>query len=469
MKRKVLSAALMAILFIIAVSVTLAYADDCSIGRTPDGVYPIAEKDVVMVSEEIWVDVEKGFVECKFVFKNTGEKKDVLMGFPAKMEDNGDNTMEKNLYFKDFKTYLKGAEIPVNTEKGIKPVDLKDSTYPYYSEWYTFNVHFDAGETKNIRNTYRVDSTYYSTGDVLSGYILKTGAFWKDAIGYAKVTFDLGNIKPYEISRIFPFSMKYEGKNKLVWERSNFEPEFDLEIMYNAYRYNIEALQTIDSIDRDYLQTFIEEVHEFEKLDSKLDGMSEEELKNHFNKYAEDKKAGTAKYIQSKMPEDILKEKGPVIKELLVDQGTIRCISENENRDYTSARLKVTHTKNGMEAVDYNELLEVKHLSGESQISQGIYIDLLPNKKYDIEYSIKDSYGNMDVKKIKYPPDKEDQNDVNLQVTDKEIENGTDTVDVAFTNEKPEQEQYLPMITVVCAGVLVVVLLSAFILFRRRR
>jgi len=74
------------------------------------------------------------------------------------------------------------VEIPVNSENGIKPVDLKDLTYPYYSEWYTFNVHFDTDETKNIKNTYKVDSIYYSTGDILSGYILKTGAFWKDTI-----------------------------------------------------------------------------------------------------------------------------------------------------------------------------------------------------------------------------------------------------------------------------------------------
>lgn len=82
---------------------------------------------------------------------------------------------------------------------------------------------------------------------------------------------------------------------------------------------------------------------------------------------------------------------------------------------------------------------------------------------HDIEYSIKDSYGNLDVKIIKYPPENEDQNDTNLQKKDEEIESDTDTVDISSVEEKPEQIQYRPMVMVVGASMLVVVLLSAFI------
>ncbi|MEN2774485.1 hypothetical protein [Acetivibrio clariflavus] len=142
MNRKFITAATVSLLLIVSFFLTTAFADDCNLGRTPDGVYPMENKDVVMVSEDILIEVEKGLVECKFEFKNTGEEKDVLMGFPAKMEDDGNNIIEENLYFKDFKAYVNNKEIPVNTEKGVKPIDLKDSTYPYYSEWYTFKCSF---------------------------------------------------------------------------------------------------------------------------------------------------------------------------------------------------------------------------------------------------------------------------------------------------------------------------------------
>ncbi|HOQ00374.1 MAG TPA: hypothetical protein PK604_06000 [Acetivibrio clariflavus] len=121
MNRKFIAAAIMNTLLIFAFF-TATYTDDCIVGRTPDGVYPMEEKDIVMVSEDIYYEVEKGFVECNFVFKNTGKAKDVLMGFPAKMESDSDNAIEERLYFKDFKTYLDDTEIPVNTEKGKNPL-----------------------------------------------------------------------------------------------------------------------------------------------------------------------------------------------------------------------------------------------------------------------------------------------------------------------------------------------------------
>ncbi|WP_027621864.1 hypothetical protein [Acetivibrio clariflavus] len=327
------------------------------------------------------------------------------------------------------------------------------------------NVHFAAGESKSIKNTYKVEPISYSNGDILSGYILKTGAFWKDTIGHAKVTFDLGNIKPYEISRIFPFSMKYEGENKLVWERSNFEPEFDLEIMYNKYRYDIDTLQNQDYIDKESLQAAIDEVKKFEELKSKLAGMSKDELMKHYTRYLEDEKIGIAKYIQSKLPENPTKGKGPVIKEISVNEGMINCIAENENRDYAVAKLKVTHTENGVKTVDYDDSLDVNYLSGKSQINHGLYIDLSTDKKYDIEYLIKDSYGNMDVKKIKYPFEQDEQNgtifpessgeisnDANIPETEENITNdtsyllpeinyddGTNKIKISFVAEKRNQ------------------------------
>lgn len=218
-------------------------ADDTSLGRTPEGVFPLQDNDVIMESEEITVDLDKNNVECIFVFHNTGSSKNVYMGFPGKIEALDDElTNDVNLELSNFKAFIGEKEAQVSHQKSIRN-PLIESDNLKYSEYFTFTVPFKADERLKVRNTYDFVPTYDSIGDVYSGYVLKTGALWKGKIGSAKVTFKMGKIKPYQIEALKPEGYRFEGNN-LIWEGTNFEPDFDLEVDYNNYHYSEEFLRS---------------------------------------------------------------------------------------------------------------------------------------------------------------------------------------------------------------------------------
>jgi hypothetical protein len=71
-------------------------ADDASVGRDIDGIYPVQSVDVEMVSENITIELftSEGSTtpalysraRCEFVFRNkTSTPLDVLMAFPAEL------------------------------------------------------------------------------------------------------------------------------------------------------------------------------------------------------------------------------------------------------------------------------------------------------------------------------------------------------------------------------------------------
>lgn len=150
------------------------YADDGSIGRIPDGVFPMQENDVKMESEEITVDLDKNSVECIFTFHNTGKSKNVYMGFPGKLDKTmgGDLTKDVDLELGNFKTFINGKEMPVTRQKGVQNYNTETSNALHYSEWFTFTVPFKADETVTIRNTYDYCPSYDSIGDVFTGYVI---------------------------------------------------------------------------------------------------------------------------------------------------------------------------------------------------------------------------------------------------------------------------------------------------------
>jgi len=231
------------IFMMILLCCTSVYADDTSLGRTPEGVFPLQENAVIMESEQITVDLSKNSVECIFVFHNTGKSKSVYMGFPGKIYNDADDdlTRDVNLELNNFKTFIGAKELSVTRKKSI-PNTAADSGKLNYSEYFTFTVPFKADEKVTVRNTYNFTPTYDSSGNVFSGYVLKTGALWKGLIGSAKVTFKLGNIQPYQIEALQPQGFRFEGGD-LIWEQKNFEPDYDLVVDYNTYHYSKEFLK----------------------------------------------------------------------------------------------------------------------------------------------------------------------------------------------------------------------------------
>lgn len=218
---------------------TYCLADDTSLGRTPEGVYPIKNNDIVMVDELVNVYIKEGKVECTFTFKNTGEETKVLMGFPATLDeiyiqealgDYEDGSIT------NFTAFDGEEQLLVVLENEVE-VELDDSNKrKWYDKWYTFDVNFGAGETKIIKNTYQFKTPITAGGPGLAstGYVLDTGAAWKGNIGHAKVVFHFKDMPFTRIESFHPFDISALTleDDKLIFEKSDFEPDFNLEFNY---------------------------------------------------------------------------------------------------------------------------------------------------------------------------------------------------------------------------------------------
>jgi len=318
-KIKVFNLVTMAIVLIVTLfSFTSVYADDTSLGRTPEGVFPLQENDVIMESEEITVDLEKNHVECIFVFHNTGKNKNLYMGFPGKMFDTMDNglTNDTNLELSHFKTFIKGKELPVTREKGVQQNNAENSDTldtsntsntsntsdtSQYSEFFTFTVPFEGDEMVTVRNTYDFVPTYDSIGNIFTGYVLKTGAMWKGPIGSAKVTFKLGKIKPYQIEDVKLGGFKFVG-NDLVWERNNFEPNYDLSLSYNNYRYSAKDLSNLTDDVEKLKKEIQQKIDSYSNAKELANKGKTDELLALYNKAVDERDSILAIYIRSYLP-----------------------------------------------------------------------------------------------------------------------------------------------------------------------
>lgn len=228
-------------------------ADDTSLGRTPDGVYPIENTDIEMVDEIVDIYVEEGKVECKFTFKNIGNESKVLMGFPADLDElykESSPGEHKDGIIKNFTAFDGEKELKVKLDNTSK-IKLKDSGEKnFYDKWYTFEVPFKKGETKIIQNTYEFTAPVCAVGPGLirTGYILDTGAAWKNTIGHAKVIFHLNGIEFTRIYSLFPFNINELtlDKDKLIFEKNNFDPDFNLELEYWVDQGNLDEDNLFD-------------------------------------------------------------------------------------------------------------------------------------------------------------------------------------------------------------------------------
>lgn len=212
---------------------TRTYADDASLGRFADTVRPVGDSGIVMESEYVNAKFfSSGMdVRCEFNFRNPTDREiNILMGFPIGTdqpgEDRGGFSDDTKLH--DFSTVIDGQKVDVEIEKGFPSEHSEDKFN--FPEWYTWNVNFKPGQSRKVVNTYRVKNYYNSIGQVHLGYVLVTGAVWEGNIGYAKISFDMGNAKPYHIENISPAGFRFEGDN-LVWEFRDFEPTENVRVI----------------------------------------------------------------------------------------------------------------------------------------------------------------------------------------------------------------------------------------------
>ena len=225
----------------------VARADDMNAGRDIDGVYAVESLDVEMRSENITIEIFAhkdshvpaihSRVRCEFVFRNRTDKPlDVLMAFPAELvpqEIYGEWTVQ------DFRAFQGETELPVALEPASAGPSGGDPPYAQsYASWYTFTVPFAPGEERIVVNTYWVRNTYNSIGEAWVNYILKTGATWSGPIDKATVAVLLGPLGPQHILTYVPGDWRFapDGRS-LVWQREDFEPDFDLSVCYSILEF----------------------------------------------------------------------------------------------------------------------------------------------------------------------------------------------------------------------------------------
>lgn len=441
--KKVLTLVISLIIFLTTVTV-IVYADDCLMGRTPDGGYPMASSDIVMQSEDIYIDVEKQVAKCNFQFKNTGLAKDIIMGFPAEKKSTNENTMPDNLRILNFRTTADGKDVPVKLEKDISPEETGLQSEKEYTSWYTFVIHFESGETKKIDNTYDFVNTSYSTGDTLTGYIINTGAYWKDKIGHAKVYFNMGNIKPYMIIGISPNqNYRFDGTN-IVWEYSDFEPEQNLKIMYNSFHHSSDFLNAADSVTRENIK---KEEEYFDNIDNCIKENDLQKLQAFYNQAAQDNKPSLAEYIRESMGGRAVKDVGPAIISLEVEKTNnseeplkvVRVKAHDNIADFKSINIVISHMQDGKEMIDNHFQDSIDEIYTGFNYNYGIGTDFTPGIEYKIHCEIKDWNGNGSVKDIKYKFDKSPlkadtgETLINTEAAVNKVENGQDAPKEAVT------------------------------------
>ena len=262
------------------------YANDGVLGVTPDGVYPITQSDIMMVSEEINIDCTTGKVTCRFDFKNYGSDQTVLMGFPARLNENleySSFTEEEDVTIRNFTAREGEKKLPVTLAETIPNPPLKEvNGMEEYSKWYTFSVNFKKNEEKTLYHTYEVNFPFTSDGNVYMGYVIETGALWKGPIGHSKVIFDMGDIPMYTLDNLFPNNYyRIEGQ-KLIFESREFKPEYNLSVLKNEHRFSEEWLNDM-YLDSE-LKAFIKQRLEIFKITPKA---IRENSQTYFARYQE--------------------------------------------------------------------------------------------------------------------------------------------------------------------------------------
>ncbi|MCY6482848.1 hypothetical protein OW763_00580 [Clostridium aestuarii] len=372
---------------------TVVLADDCSMGRTPDGVYPMNNEDVIMCSEDIYIDVQNGKTKCTFEFKNEGEAKEVLMGFPAQELYEGMVKQEQAI-FSNFKTYIGEKEIPVKLEKATNEKRINENFEDGYTKWYTFKVNFKANETKIIKNSYDFVNPVNVVGWTYCGYILETGAYWKGNIGHARVYFNMGDIRFNNIINNGISNMesfKFDGNN-LVYEQDDLEPDFNLSILYNNYSIKREGYNEAKKASEEY----------FKSVENIIKSKDKNKILQCYEKAVDEREGIKARYLLSALDEETVKNDKPEIVDINVkDNKNISYIVKDKFGDISKICLQVIDETNG-EKVILEDNYDCRNDGILYENIRDILFALPEKSKYKIKVWVVDSLNQKAEKEIEY-------------------------------------------------------------------
>jgi hypothetical protein len=180
---------------------------------------------------KVKMNSEYADVDCTFVLHNTGKATSVLIGFPE--TGGGTDVQPSAKGFEYFHSYVDGKPVRVRVYK-------QEAYTDGYSRWYVKRVYFRAGQTRVIRNLYRMRLGFDSLGGRSFEYTLSTGASWKGKIGRADIIVQLigPSLRNATEWRISPRGYQ-RVRNQIIWRFRNFEPMKDIDIWFRPAYYHL--------------------------------------------------------------------------------------------------------------------------------------------------------------------------------------------------------------------------------------
>jgi len=386
--------------------VHIALANDAVLGFTPDGVYPVTQSDISMMEEEINIQLvshAKAKVTCRFVFRNFGSARTVLMGFPAQLdEETSDLSPEEVLRVRNFTARDEDGDLEVTLEDTIPdPPVKKRNGAEKYRKWYCFRVNFGKDEEKTLYHTYEISFPYDSLGFVDLGYILETGALWKGSLGHSKVIFDLGDIPGYAIESVYPNNFYRLEGNRLIWERWDFKPAYNLWVTMNAYHYTENWIKDCEAAG---LTDEIKRIRDKMELFSIPAETIRENSEVYYEKYKALVKSDPvcALYIKSALGFPNGNEK-PEITECLAEREGDSWHFIISGTDPDADIVSCTAVIDGIDSYKYNNY-ERDQGTGcypeDGQFTFRRYLETEEKKPFSVTFILSDAYGNFDTKTL---------------------------------------------------------------------
>ena len=212
------------------------FADGAPLTINGETAFPINNNSVKLESEVINIFYDTGedgdihTAEVVFNFENTGDETEVEFGFPnivQKAEQRRMNFLE----MRNFKVFHYPSMESIDCEL------LEGGSLPWYSEYrfgsyFNWKLSFKQNEKKSIKVTY--DFFGYRS----AGYILRTGALWKDDIDKVDIYVHFNEPAAHAGIYASPHDYYYNGEG-IEWHYEDIEPDFDIFVHYDPLGKNI--------------------------------------------------------------------------------------------------------------------------------------------------------------------------------------------------------------------------------------